>query len=629
MIMSYKYVVLYLFAVGLGYSQAQLTAAQDAGKLGSISGTVREAGTGSPMPEADIFVGAGPSRPENLHADGQGRYTIRDLKTGDYRVWAMAHVSGPPGPRPTASRPVSLGAGQELTSIDIRLAAPGKISGKVVDDNGEPVSGVSVFLVAREYSLGALRYVFAARADTDDRGVYVLSALSGRAYLLYAWKINRRLKPVSDAPADAKLRKRVTAPTFYPSSDSIEGASPITLRSGESRDRVDIQVLRAPAYCVDGEVPSVAGGDLLFMIGPVQPTSGTSGDGGFFGMPPSGTAGPDHKLRICDLSPGDYQLTLIDSNHQNAGPPPYFGSTTFTIKDQDVHGIAVNPRVPVKVPGEVVWDGTAPAEPVQSRLRFWLRPLTRAPWMGEKTDAESAIPGEFVFPALLVDAYQVRLFGTPRELYIKEMTYGRVSILQAPLLVGSGVGEAHLHVVLGRDGGFVKAKVADKDGNPVADCYVILMPADAVSEAALAAEIIVGQTDQSGAYSSNALAPGKYFALVSSRAIDKSPEDVSSLLQDRSHAQEIIIGAGATVSVTLGGHASLASCRTTRAFLYGMANCSSTMTSSEINTIHNASVRFSFRHSVISTRKTCALQQTRDCVIFRNTSSSDADSTTR
>ena len=69
--------------------------------------------------------------------------------------------------------------------------------------------------------------------------------------------------------------------------------------------------------------------------------------------------------------------------------------------------------------------------------------------------------------------------------------------------------------------------------------------------ALLAEALITGQTDQSEAYSSNALAPGKYFALVSSSAIDKSHEDVSRLLQNRSHAQEVIIGAGTTMAVAL------------------------------------------------------------------------------
>lgn len=553
--MKHRYVVICLLAVGLGFSQAQPPASQDAGKLGSISGTVHDAATGAPIPDAEVFVNGESSRGGKTQTDAQGHYTFRDLKPGAYRVSARTQAAGAHGPHPYATRPVTLGAGQELTSIDFRFEAFGKLSGKVVDENGEPVAGISVLLVAREYSLGAVRYVFAAMANTDDRGVYSLASVPpGRAYLLYAWKITHQVRPVSDAPADVKLRKRVSAPTFYPSSDSIEGAAPITLRAGESREGVDIQVLRTASYCMDGEVRSTGSENLEFRIGPAQPTSGMSGDGGFFTVIPSGKVGPDHKLRICDLSPGDYQLTLAaipEQSQQSAGPPAYFSTTTFTVRDQDVHGVAANPRIPVKVPGEVVWDGTAPAESVKSKLGFWLQPLTRAPWMGESTDAQTSIPGEFTFPALLADPYRVNSYRLPREFYVKEMTYGGASILHAPLQAGSGVGEAHLRVVLGRDGGFLKAKVADKDGNPVSDCFVILMPANALSEAALADEMIVGQTDQSGAYSSNALAPGKYYALVSPRSINKSPEDVSKLLQARSHAQEIEIGAGATVSVTL------------------------------------------------------------------------------
>ena len=546
--MKHRYAVLFLLAVAMGFSQTQPPATQDAGKFGSIGGTVRDAGTDAPIPDADLLVSGGLPRPEKLKADAQGQYIFRGLKAGEYRV--LANAAGAHGPGPSATRAVTLAAGQDLESVDIRLEAFGKISGKVVDDNGEPVFGVSVFLVAREYSLGALRYVFAAAADADGRGSYSMSVLPGRAFLLYAWKVTRQLKPVSDAPADVKLRKRAAAPTYYPSSDSIEGAAPVTLRPGEAREGIDIRMLRSPSYCIDGEAPSIGGDNMLFIIGPAQPTSGMLGEGGFFTMAPSGKVGPDHKLRICDLSPGDYQLTLTDLSNGPGGAPPYFGSAEFTIKDQDVHRIAVDPRIPVKVPGEVVWDGTASAEPMQSKLSFLLQPLTRS-WLGEETNAQSSIPGEFLFPGLLVDGYRVTIPGMPRDLYVKDVTYGGATILHRPLQPGSGVGEAHLRVVLGRDGGFLKAKVADKDGNPVSDCFVILMPADALTEAALADEMIVGQPDQSGTYSSRALAPGKYYALVSLRPVNKSPEDMIKLLQARSHAEAIEIGAGATVSVTL------------------------------------------------------------------------------
>jgi hypothetical protein len=44
--------------------------------------------------------------------------------------------------------------------VDIHLVIYGRVRGKVVDQNKEPVPGVRVILVAREYFFGALRAVF-------------------------------------------------------------------------------------------------------------------------------------------------------------------------------------------------------------------------------------------------------------------------------------------------------------------------------------------------------------------------------------------------------------------------------------------------------------------------------------
>ena len=65
--------------------------------------------------------------------------------------------------------------------------------------------------------------------------------------------------------------------------------------------------------------------------------------------------------------------------------------------------------------------------------------------------------------------------------------------------------------------------------NPAADCTVVVMPTTAPSEAAFAAMLMTGKTDQSGAWSSATLATGKYFALASTDPIDRSPETVGKL----------------------------------------------------------------------------------------------------
>src|SRR5260370_4354148 len=211
-----------------------------------------------------------------------------------------------------------------------------EISGKILDQNKEPVPGLSVLLIAREYSLGALRYVFASAAQTDDQGEYTMKRIEpGRVYLLLAQKAYHKLDPISESPVNPKLRKPAVVPTFYPGT-SLEGAQPLVLNPGERREGVDIRVLRTPSYCIDGVVQSGSGPDALhFDIAERQPTSGASGNGAMFMSGPGGVTDLDGKIRICDLHPGDYTITAFS---QAADPvPAFFGIAAVSIVDEDVN----------------------------------------------------------------------------------------------------------------------------------------------------------------------------------------------------------------------------------------------------------------------------------------------------
>jgi hypothetical protein len=510
---------------------------------GSISGVVKDAGTGTPMP--DIQVSGSPGELE-VTTDEHGRYALRGLASGKYRI----AVNGP-GRGPSVVKIVTLIAGEQLASVDFQLRTSGEISGKILDENKEPLPAISVFLIAREYSLGALRYVFAGRARTDDRGEYRLLVESGRGYLVQAQKLEQKLEPISAVPSDPKLRRTVPVPVYYPDSPSIDGAQVIVLRAGEHRQGMDIRMPRASSYCVEGVLEAEGRpAALYFQIENQRPTSGRSGNGGFWIMAPHGMSGSDGKIRICDLHPGDYQITAAEFSTVDESVP-FFGTSPVTISDRDVHDVKIGARARLSVPGEVVWYGAAPDQPVQSKVSLYVHPLTRAPWGHESLDATSSIPGQFFFPRLLLDDYELRVYGVPQNAYLKDITYGGISALHEPLRVGSALGNATLRVLIARDGGFVSAKVADKDGNPVPDSYVVIIPDSATSEPKLAAAMVSGQTDQNGIYSSNMLPPGKYYTLAKTTQTDFTPESIGKVWRARSHAQEVEIAANATMQVTL------------------------------------------------------------------------------
>jgi hypothetical protein len=94
---------------------------------------------------------------------------------------------------------------------------------------------------------------------------------------------------------------------------------------------MDMRMLRSPSWCIEGVLEGGAGpAALFFWIGEREPTNGESGDSGLYMAPPGGRSGPDGKIRICDLHPGDYQLTAFNDTQSS------FGSATVSITDGDV-----------------------------------------------------------------------------------------------------------------------------------------------------------------------------------------------------------------------------------------------------------------------------------------------------
>ncbi|MBZ5618259.1 MAG: carboxypeptidase regulatory-like domain-containing protein [Acidobacteriia bacterium] len=518
---------------------------------GSVSGSVTAAGTGTPMPDVEIYVNRGGPRVGHAVTDAQGRYVLRGLEPGQYRISANAPgPGGRIGGGPFAVRQVDLQAGQDLESFDFHLVLPGRIAGKVVDQNKEPVPGLAVFLVAREYVSGALRAVFTGAASTDDQGEYLLERVqAGRAYLVLAQRRYRRLDAISDAPADPRLRRPAVVPTYYPNSRSMDGAQALVLSSGELREGVDIRLVRAPSFCLEGVVEGGSGpADLHFEIGETQPTSGTSGNGGFYSTQPGGTPGPDGKIRICDLHQGDYELTVHQYAKETFGAAPFFGSTVVTVADRDVQNVRVIARPRIPLAGEVVWDGPAPDPPLDAKLTLRLQAITRT----ERGSVDATIPGEFSLPGgLLMDDFGLQVSEVPKGVYIKDITYGGHSILYEPLRLGSAMGDAGLRIVLARDGGTASARVTDKDGNPVPECSIVMIPASAANEATIAAALTTGKTDLRGTWTSASLAPGKYFVLATSDTIDRSPESIAKLWASRTRAQEVDLNPNATATLTL------------------------------------------------------------------------------
>src|SRR5271157_5199964 len=541
-------------------AMAQTPANQTAVATASVSGVVKDAVTGQPLRDYTVstqvnatwtgntILMSAKTREAIATTDQQGRYKLSDLPTGEYRI--QARESQRFGFQVT--RHIAL-AGHDLDGIDFNIKVDGAITGKIVDENKDPVPGMTVFLVAREYYMGSLGSFLRSSVRTNDRGEYTLQRVeAGRPYLILVEKRERTLPPRSDVPLNPKLRKRAPMRTWYPNSPSPDGAMAITLRPGERREGVDIEVKKSQSYCIEGTLEGSGGPAALnFGIEAQQPSSGVSSGGGMFMATPGGTTGRDGVFRICDLYPGIYRLTANQRSGDPNQQPPAYGVATIAVSDRDIRGIKLSASPGLPLEGEVAWDGVSPGTPGTTRVTVYLQPLLRTRYMGENTDARVDIPGAFSFSGLLIDDYVVRATVNAPGLYIKDVAYGGRSVHYEPLRLGSAMPGAGMRVVVGHDGATLGAQVGDKDGNPVPDARVLILPAEIGSEAELAARLTSGQTNQYGQYTSVTLPPGKYYVAASGDSMDATPEAIGKVWRSRNRFKEVELAPSGSAQVTL------------------------------------------------------------------------------
>ncbi|MGD0870473.1 MAG: carboxypeptidase regulatory-like domain-containing protein [Bryobacteraceae bacterium] len=527
----------------------------------AVSGVVKDRTTGQPLANYTVSTWSGATyigdtmiqtqATKNVQAttDSSGRYKLLDLPPGEHRIEARDAQRFGPG----VTRHITT-AGVDIEGIDFLVKLDGTIKGKVVDENKEPVPGMTISLVSREYFMGNVGYYIKGHGRTNDLGEYTVERVeAGHPYLILAEKRGQTLPAFSEVPLDPKLRKRVPMRTYYPNSPEKESAEAVVLRPGERREGMDIEVKKSQSYCIEGSLTGPNGpAGLSFSIEPLAPGSGISSGGGVFSLAPGGPAGAGGRFRICDLYPGTYRFVAMERAASLSTQAPNFAAVPITISDEDQRNLKIPVSGGIPLEGDVVLDGAAPATPLTAKVIVSITPMLRAPYASELGGGRSDIPGTFSFPAKLMDDYRVSALLMTPGLYVKDITYADRSVMYEPLRLGSAMaGSGRVRVIVGQDGATLSVRVADKDGNPGADMHVLLLPADARSEGILAARVVQGQTDQTGQYTSTTLAPGKYYAVATEDSYDATVENISKLWRSRNRFKEVDVAPGAGALVNL------------------------------------------------------------------------------
>jgi hypothetical protein len=127
-----------------------------AADLASLEGQVLNALGGTPLRKATVRLNGGPAAAgaRNTYSattDGSGRFAIGGVEPGTYSVNAshtgflgMNYNARSPG---AGGTPLELGRAQKSTGIDFRLVPQGVVTGKITDEDGDPMENVQVQLM--------------------------------------------------------------------------------------------------------------------------------------------------------------------------------------------------------------------------------------------------------------------------------------------------------------------------------------------------------------------------------------------------------------------------------------------------------------------------------------------------
>ncbi|MGB9458728.1 MAG: hypothetical protein WCB12_21955 [Bryobacteraceae bacterium] len=519
---------------------------------GSVAGMVKDALTHSPLAgvpvHADEFTAT---------TDPQGRFAFQRLEPG--RHWISIYEERR---ALSAGVYVLVGAGQEVTGVEIYVKLGGAISGTVVDEDQKPVAGVSVLLMEKRFEFGQVAYDRELTATTGDNGQYRLQPVRAeRSYLILVKRPLAVRAPAAEGSASDGKPQRVLVPTYYPNSPDAQGAQALTVTPGENREGVDVAVASAASYCIDGRL-DVAGGvppDSLTITEHMSLVTGST-------FAPATIATKDEgKFWACGLHPGDYLLAAKSGQSSN---PPAEGSVSafaeVAITDRDVHDLKLLARAPTVISGDAVWDpppsGRAAETPVRIGLTRSMRVDDQADQAGRPSSVrvgftfggKVAVPGPFNLGRLpAAGDYQLSVGDLPQGCYLKEASIGTASVSPGLLRMTGGGAEGRMRLVLACDGGFLTARVADSEGNPVSHVQLYVMPADTPSEAALSTAIRTGEVEKGWSSMTGPLPPGKYLALASELELDGTAGPIAQLWLARSKAKEVEIGPSAVVQVTL------------------------------------------------------------------------------
>ncbi len=461
-------------------------------KPGTIEGTSLNSITNTPVKKAVVSLRNVMQNFSYMAAsDGAGHFQFPEVEPGTYLVTEVSAQGFSYIPPPRTKLPtITVAEGERVTGIKVQLRPLGVISGKVIDEDGEPLPNVNIQALRYDYSRGTKTLMPTGNASTDDRGEYRLFDVPPGRYFLRAAVGQTATTPnlKSDVPETGY------SPTFYPGGKDLTQATRPEAAPGVETFGIDFRMRKALVYHIRGKIENARSNLSAVQVQPCDATANIFGNQMGVGLQPDG------RFDLGGLSPGIYCISysFFESNKGISA------RETVTIADQSIDGLSLT-AIPIgDLQGVVQAEGNVSlSTPGQQPIRIDFQP---ANGIGRFQTANLKDDGTFLAPSTPPATYLVMVNGLPKGTYMKALEYGEQDVSDGVLNVSTLGGLLKIH--LASDSGQLNATVVNEKGDPVSGVLVNIVPQGRMANRRDLRKVVA--SDQNGKFQQSGLAPGDY-----------------------------------------------------------------------------------------------------------------------
>jgi hypothetical protein len=507
---------------------------------GVIRGRVLVAGADRPLSRVEVRAFCTPLKVNKaVLTDGNGRYEIADLPAGRYTVsFSRAnYVRASYGQRRPLGpgAPIEIANGQTVTRIDAVLQRTGVVTGRILDEFGDPMTGVWVMPMRYMFVNGERRMQpSGAGGMTNDVGEYRIHGLAPGRYFVSATFRNYRANDTND--------RSTYAPTYYPGTGNAAEAQRLTIAAGQTIPAVNMTLLPVAAVHVSGVAVDGLG----------RPLAGASvniAERSFSGMFGGGAqVEPDGTFTISGVPPGNYTVRAY-----LRASPEVVATADVTVSSADVKDLQIVAVKPSSLRGRVVFDAGAAKRPTPAAVRLnVVRSNVPGTMQGIDTPKE-----DWTFEIKTAAGHILMrpgVFGTGDWRLKRVLTADGVDVTDAGLEVPANANVDGLVIELTARYAEISGTVVDAAGASVRDCVVVVFAQDQGRWTPGTRYFGVGRPDTEDVFHVR-IPAGDYYAAafeLDDPAVSLNDPDILQQLRDRATRVSIDEAGKKTLALTLG-----------------------------------------------------------------------------